>query len=79
MKTLLAATVVIGIGLFAAASSLAMTPAPAHLPGTTPIIKVIQGCGPNGHRGPGGHCRPRYSCPRGWHPGRYGWHCFPNR
>jgi hypothetical protein len=78
MKVLLAAAVIAGAGLFAA-SSLAMTPAPAHLPGATPIVKIVQGCGPNGHRGPGGHCRARHSCPRGWHPGPHGWHCFRNR
>jgi hypothetical protein len=47
-------------------------------PNSTPIIKVIEGCGPNGHRGPGGHCRPRGSCPAGWHAGPQGWHCFRN-
>jgi hypothetical protein len=76
MKSLLAAALIAGAGMFAAAASQAMTLAPAHLPGTPPIIKVIQGCGPNGHRGPGGDCRPRFSCPRGWHSGPQGWHCF---
>jgi hypothetical protein len=36
------------------------------------IIQVAQGCGPGGHRGPFGHCRPLYDCPPGWHTGPYG-------
>ena len=36
-------------------------------------------CGPGMTRGPYGHCRPRFSCPRGFHPGPQGFHCFPNR
>ena len=43
------------------------------------IIQVAQGCGPGGHRGPFGHCRPLYDCPPGWHTGPYGVHCFRNR
>ncbi len=42
------------------------------------IARVAQGCGPGFHRGPYGACRPLYSCPRGWHPGRYGRRCFRN-
>jgi hypothetical protein len=78
MKMLLAATFIVGAGLIAAVPSQATPPAPAHAVGGTAIVRVIQGCGPNGHRGPYGHCRPRYSCPAGWHPARYGWHCFRN-
>jgi hypothetical protein len=43
------------------------------------IIQVAQGCGPGGHRGPAGYCRPLYDCPPGWHSGPYGVHCFRNR
>jgi hypothetical protein len=46
--------------------------------GKSEMTQVRYGCGPNGMRGPGGHCRPRFNCPRGWHPGPYGWHCFRN-
>jgi hypothetical protein len=59
-----------------AASAMPIDPGPATETGL--VTKVIQGCGPNGFRGPGGHCRPRYSCPAGWHPGPDGFHCFPN-
>ena len=76
MKTLIAIAVIAGAGVFAAASSHAMPIAPAVEDAV--VIKVIEGCGPEGHRGPYGHCRPRYSCPWGWHPGPYGWHCFRN-
>jgi hypothetical protein len=43
------------------------------------IIQVAQGCGPGGHRGPFGHCRPLYDRPPGWHTGPYGVHCFRNQ
>jgi hypothetical protein len=46
--------------------------------GKSELTQVRYGCGPNGMRGPGGHCRPRFNCPRGWHPGPHGWHCFRN-
>ena len=46
--------------------------------GNSQMTQVRYGCGPGGMRGPGGHCRPRYNCPRGWHPGPHGWHCFRN-
>jgi hypothetical protein len=61
----------------AAAVSHAMPVAPLASRDSA-VIKVIEGCGPYGHRGPYGACRPRYSCPAGWHPGPYGWHCFRN-
>ena len=77
MRTLLAIAVIAGAGLVAIASVHAMPIAPAHHPGSM-AIDVADGCGPNGHRGPHGHCRARFSCPRGWHSGPYGWHCFRN-
>lgn len=76
MKTLIATAIIAAAGLIGAASSQAMPLVPQD--NATAVIKVIEGCGPNGHRGPYGHCRPRYSCPRGWHSGPYGWHCFRN-
>ncbi len=77
MKTLIAAAIIV-TGLLGAASSQAMPLSPLQQHEATVVIKVIEGCGPNRHRGPYGHCRPRYSCPRGWHTGPYGWHCFRN-
>jgi hypothetical protein len=79
MKLLLASAVAFGLNLAAISASQAMpiVPPDKNLPDGA-IIRVIEGCGPNGHRGPGGFCRPRWSCPPGWHSGPYGWHCFPN-
>jgi len=79
MKLLAASAFGLGVSLAAITASQAMpiVPLDQKLPDGA-IIRVIEGCGPNGHRGPGGYCRPRYSCPPGWHAGRYGWHCFRN-
>jgi hypothetical protein len=79
MKLLLASAVAFGLNLAAISASQAMpiVALDQKLPDGA-IIRVIEGCGPNGHRGPGGFCRPRWSCPYGWHSGPYGWHCFPN-
>jgi hypothetical protein len=75
MKTLIATAIIVTFG---AAAAFAMPlNAPPQGP-ASPVIKVIEGCGPNGFRGPEGHCRPRGSCPPGWHPGPEGWHCFRN-
>jgi hypothetical protein len=80
MKLLVAAAAFfVGVGLIGVSSSQAMPLAPGHAAGATAIVRVIEGCGANGHRGPGGNCRPRYNCPAGWHSGPDGWHCFPNR
>lgn len=39
-----------------------------------PIVKVWGGCGPYGHRGPFGGCRPGGQWGGGgWGPRRYGW------
>jgi hypothetical protein len=75
MKTLIATAIIASFGV---ASALAMPLNAPPQPNATPIIKVIEGCGPNGHRGPEGMCRPRWNCPPGWHPGPQGWHCFRN-
>jgi hypothetical protein len=64
-----------------ASSSLAATAMPADSglkSESAQVIRIADGCGPDGFRGPGGHCRPRGSCPPGWHPGPAGYHCFPN-
>jgi hypothetical protein len=78
MKILIAAAIIAIAGLLGVASSQAMPLAPLQQDEATAVIKVMDGCGPNWHRGPYGHCRPRYSCPPGWHPGPYGWRCFRN-
>jgi hypothetical protein len=78
MKLLLASAVAFGLNLAPIAASQAMPIVPDQKLPDGMIIRVIEGCGPNGHRGPGGFCRPRWSCPAGWHPGPYGWHCFRN-
>lgn len=59
-----------------AATAMPVDPAPTK--GEDLLVQVRQGCGPGGFRGPGGYCRPRYSCPGGYRPGPYGFHCFPN-
>jgi hypothetical protein len=78
MKTLIAAALLASAGMFAAVSSQAMPIAAVSQDAASGVIKVADGCGPEGHRGPYGHCRARYSCPWGWHPGPYGWRCFRN-
>lgn len=57
-----------------AATAMPIDPTPTKGEGF--LVQVRQGCGPDGFRGPGGYCRPRYSCPAGWRPGPYGFHCF---
>jgi hypothetical protein len=66
MKLLLASAVAFGLNLAAISASHAMpiVPFDQKLPDGA-IIRVIEGCGPYGHRGPGGFCRPRWSCPPG--------------
>lgn len=74
-STLLAAS---ALFVLASAPSQAM-PIPATGPATNGVTLVAQGCGPNGHRGPYGHCRRLYTCPPGWHTGPYGKVCTRNR
>ena len=69
---------VLGLGLSTVAAG-AMPVAPDPIKNDSAISQVRYGCGPGMTRGPFGHCRPRFTCPPGWHPGPYGWHCFPNR
>jgi hypothetical protein len=54
---------------------------------TPQIVLAFDGCGPLGHRGPLGACRPGgqwggyipgLSCPAGFHIGPYGRFCWPN-
>jgi hypothetical protein len=62
-------------------STIAATAMPIDIElgkGQTQVTRVADGCGAERHRGPGGHCRPRYSCPSGWHSGPHGWHCYRN-
>jgi hypothetical protein len=74
MKLLAASVFAVGLGLMSV-SAQAMPIAPVDGPATNEI-RVAQGCGPGMHRGPGGMCRPLFSCPRGWHPGPHGHQCF---
>jgi len=80
MKLLAASAIALALSFAAVTSSQAMPLAPlGHTAADdSTIIRVIDGCGPSMHRGPYGACRPRYSCPWGWHPGPYGWRCFRN-
>ena len=73
MKLFAASALAIGLGLLSV-SAQAMPIAPVNKPATNEI-RVAQGCGPGLHRGPGGMCRPLFTCPRGWHTGPYGKHC----
>jgi hypothetical protein len=80
MKMLAASAFAIGLGLMGMSASQAMPlasfgQAPAA---SNDIIPVAGGCGPGGHRGPYGGCRPLYNCPPGWHTGPYGRQCFRN-
>jgi hypothetical protein len=59
-------------------SAQAMPLAPIAGEANVAITQVRYGCGWEMTRGPYGNCRPRFTCPRGWHPGPYGWHCFRN-
>lgn len=72
---ILAAAAAFGLSTLAA-SAMPVDPSPGQ--GAELLVQVRQGCGPGGFRGPAGYCRPRYSCPPGWHPGPYGSHCFRN-
>ena len=80
MKILAASLFAIGIGLASMSASQAMPVAPLDRSAATDTatIPVSGGCGPGGHRGPYGGCRPLYNCPPGWHSGPYGQRCFRN-
>lgn len=76
---LVAATALCGAGLtlFAVAAQ-AMPFSPAPVAGEAVTSQVAYGCGFGMTRGPYGYCRPKFTCPPGWHPGPYGYHCFRN-
>ncbi|HXI06773.1 MAG: GCG_CRPN prefix-to-repeats domain-containing protein [Bradyrhizobium sp.] len=78
MKLLAASVLSLGLGLAGVSASQAMPIAPVA-PSQAEVIHVAQGCGPGFHRGPGGACRPLYSCPPGWRTGPYGRRCYPIR
>ena len=81
MKKILATSALaIGLGLAGVSASQAMPMAPldpSHVASEN-TIQVAGGCGPGGHRGPYGGCRPMFNCPPRWHSGPYGRRCFRN-
>lgn len=77
---ILAGLAVLGLAAPAAALPLARPDAP-----DAPVVRVYAGCGPYGHRGPYGGCRPGgqaggyipgRACPPGWHIRPYGRRCW---
>ena len=75
MRALASLIVAAGLGF----APLAATAMPvANLKADSAVTDVRYGCGPGMTRGPAGMCRPRFTCPPGWHPGPHGWHCFRN-
>ena len=66
----------IGFGL-SAVSAQAM-PLPTVSADDAFLAKAAYGCGAGMTIGPYGHCRPKFNCPPGWHPGPQGFHCFRN-
>jgi hypothetical protein len=78
MKFLAASALALGLSLAAMTASQAMPLAPLAQASSGEIIHVSGGCGYYGHRGPYGGCRRIYTCPPGWHSGRYGQRCFRN-
>ena len=74
------AVIAIMLGVAGAASAANAMPVSSFPINDAPLISTIAyGCGPGMTRGPAGYCRPRFTCPPGWHPGPAGWHCFRNR
>lgn len=75
----ISAAIVLAAALGLASVTAQAMPFPAAPLGGDPLIsKTAYGCGPGMTRGPYGHCRPKYTCPPGWHPGPAGFHCFRN-
>jgi hypothetical protein len=62
----------------ATVSNAAILPVPTDVSGEG-VLKVAQGCGPGGWRGPYGHCHwgggpgPYYGAAPGWGYGRHCW------
>jgi hypothetical protein len=77
MRSIAAFAAVAALGL-SSISAQAMPFSPPGAVGDSMIVKAAYGCGPGMTRGPYGHCRPKFTCPWGWHPGPYGFHCFRN-
>jgi hypothetical protein len=77
MHRIASLAVVLSLGLSTVAAT-AMPVAPDPLKDNSAVSQVRYDCGPGMTRGPYGHCRPRFTCPPGWHPGPAGWHCFRN-
>ncbi|KAA0121493.1 hypothetical protein CIW48_23085 [Methylobacterium sp. P1-11] len=83
----LAAAALLAVGMAAPASALPFAGSPLPAPQDGLIQQVYGGCGPYGHRGPYGGCRSGgqwggyvgRACPRGFHLGRGGRRCWPNR
>ena len=84
----LATTVLAGAALLGFGFEAQAMPVADGLGANPQVIQVFGGCGPYGHRGPWGGCRPGgqwggyrpgRSCPRGFHIGPYGQRCWPNR
>jgi len=84
MHKILPTAALLAAGLAAPASALPLMAVPAP---SAAIVQVYGGCGPYGHRGPLGYCRPGgqaggyirgRSCPAGFHIGPYGRRCWPN-
>jgi hypothetical protein len=82
ITTIVAAAALMGFGV--EAQAMPVQPAPSADP---QIIQVFGGCGPYGHRGPWGGCRPGgqwggygrgRACPPGFHLGPYGRRCWPS-
>ncbi|MBV1704749.1 MAG: hypothetical protein KGI57_02295 [Hyphomicrobiales bacterium] len=77
--------VLAAVGAIALASvARAAVPVMAGRGAEASIVKVAEGCGPGGWRGPRGACHPfrtRFhgACPRGMHLGPHRRRCWPNR
>ncbi len=78
MRSIVALGFALGLA-FAPTASQAMPFAAAPMAGESAFWQVAYGCGGGRTRGPYGHCRPRFTCPPGFHSGPHGFHCFRNR
>ena len=76
MRSLMAISFALGLGLSSVAQAMPVFHQPVT--GKLETVEAKFGCGPNGTRGPYGHCRARFTCPPGWHTGPWGWHCKRN-
>jgi hypothetical protein len=82
MKLIFSAILSVGL-VTSASAAMSITPIADSDPG---FVRVAEGCGPAGWRGPYGHChygpgwgwRWGRACPPGMHLGPYGHRCWPN-